>query len=534
LKSTNKLQKSIWYFLFNCLLIILFSSSLKAQKLRLTWANKMGSAATVGYDIGKSIVVDAAGNVYTIGNGDIMIRKLDASGNLIWAKNIGSYVDRVGNSIAVDASGNVYATGTFGGTVDFDPGDGIYNLTGPNDIFIMKLDSSGNFVWAKNMGNNYDYVNEGVSIALDVTGNVYTTGYFGGTIDFDPGAGTNYLTANGTSDIFISKLNNTGDFVWARNMSGPRGEGSSIAVDLLGNVYTTGYFEGTTDFDPGAGTYNLTSTTYDDIFISKLDASGNFVWAKQIGAAASDHGNSITLDLYGHVYTTGSITGTADFDPGPGTYTITTVGGIFVSKLDTAGNFIWAKKMGQPSSDAMSVTTDSLGNVYTTGHFSLTVDLDPGVAKYYASSAGNDDIFISKLDSSGNFVWAGVMGGTLADYGNSVAVAGSNVYVTGSFQGTADFDPGDSIYNITSAGAWDVFAIKLSQAIWNGSHSNDWSDALNWASGMVPGKLSDVVIPPGLLTYPTVSNSTEINSLIVQDGAILNVMPNIKLTISGH
>jgi hypothetical protein len=190
--------------------------------------------------------------------------------------------------------------------------------------------------------------------------------------------------------------------------------------------------------------------------------------------------------------------------------------------------------MGQPSSDAMSVTTDSLGNVYTTGHFSLTVDLDPGVAKYYASSAGDDDIFISKLDSSGNFVWAGVMGGSLADYGNSVAVAGSNVYVTGSFQGTADFDPGDSIYNITSAGAWDVFAIKLSQAIWNGSHSNDWSDALNWASGMVPGKLSDVVIPPVLLTYPTVSNSTEINSLIVQDGAILNVMPNIKLTISGH
>src|SRR5674476_1418906 len=131
--------------------------------------------------------------------------------------------------------------------------------------------------------------------------------------------------------LFFSSLQAQNvSLVWAKNMGGASDDYvNSIAVDASGNVYTTGYFLGTVDFDPGAGTYNLTSAGGYDIFIIKLDASGNFVWAKNMGAssgASSDQGFSIAVDASGNVYTTGLFTGTADFDPGAGTYNLTSAG----------------------------------------------------------------------------------------------------------------------------------------------------------------------------------------------------------------
>src|SRR5674476_671097 len=128
--------------------------------------------------------------------------------------------------------------------------------------------------------------------------------------------------------LFFSSLQAQNvSLVWAKNMGGASDDYvNSIAVDASGNVYTTGYFLGTVDFDPGAGTYNLTSAGGYDIFISKLDASGNFVWAKNMGGASDDRGTSIAVDASGNVYTTGSFRGTADFDPGAGTYNLTSAG----------------------------------------------------------------------------------------------------------------------------------------------------------------------------------------------------------------
>jgi len=151
----------------------------------------------------------------------------------------------------------------------------IFKLTsvGVGDIFVSKLDSSGNFVWAKNMGGLiYDY---GYGIAVDSSDNVYTTGLFGETADFDPGTGTADLTSAGGDDIFVSKLDSSGNFVWAKRMGGTDYDrGYGVAVDSSGNVYTTGDFLGTADFDPGAGTANLTSAGLADIFVSKLGNDG--------------------------------------------------------------------------------------------------------------------------------------------------------------------------------------------------------------------------------------------------------------------
>jgi len=180
------------------------------------------------------------------------------------------------------------------------------------------LSALGDFVWAMGLGSpGFD---AGSDIAVDGDGNVYTTGYFSGNVDFDPGPGTAYLTAAGywASDIFVSKLDTNGNFVWAINMGGTGyEEGAGIAVDGNGNIYITGYFNGTSDFDPGLGVANLTSAGREDIFISKLDANGNYLWVKGMGGSEVDQGYSIAVDREGNVYTTGYFQGTADFDPGP-------------------------------------------------------------------------------------------------------------------------------------------------------------------------------------------------------------------------
>jgi hypothetical protein len=153
--------------------------------------------------------------------------------------------------------GDVYTTGIFQDTIDFNPGTGVANLSavGEEDVFILKLDANGNFLWAKSFGGIE--MDQGYSIAIDAEGNVYTTGYFIDTVDFDPGTGVTNLSAVGGKDIFILKLDPNGNFVWAKSFGGI--EGIGIAIDGMGNVITTGYFSDTVDFDPGTGVMNLTS-----------------------------------------------------------------------------------------------------------------------------------------------------------------------------------------------------------------------------------------------------------------------------------
>jgi len=461
---------------------------IKAQAPIFQWANSMKGSAD---DVGNSVTVDAAGNVYTTGffqgtvdfdpganvfnlisagAEDIFVSKLDASGNFVWAKNLGGTSSDNGSSIAVDANGNVYTTGWFGGIADFDPGSGVTNLVslGFKDIFVSKLDVSGNFVWAKSIGGTGNEI--GSSIVLDATGNVITTGYFEGTVDFDPNAGVSNLTSVANFDIFISKLSTAGNFVWAKSIGDVSFEtGNSVTVDATGNVYTTGYFDGTVDFDPGAGVSNLTSSGA-DVFVSKLDATGNYVWAVNLGGTGDEYGNSIAVDGTGNVYTTGSFQGTCDFEPGSGITVLNSSGSddIFVSKLDAAGTYVWAAKLGGTLDGyGTSIQVDGSGNVYTSGYYTGTVDFDPDFAgTVNLTSIAMEDLYISKLNSAGNYVWAVSMGGSQADAAQSVKVDGSgNIYSTGYFNGTVDFDPGAGTVNLSSGGLADIFVHKMSNCV---------------------------------------------------------------------
>lgn len=459
----------------------------KAQDFE--WAKNIGSSSN---DYAESIAVDNLGNVYTTGyfqgtadfdpstnvfnltsagSYDIFISKLDASGNFVWAKQIGGIGYDRAKAITIDNLGNVYITGYFGGTVDFDPSSNVFNLTsaGNRDGFVCKIDSIGNFVWAKQFSSPFDIYSN--SITVDVSGNVYTTGSFEGTTDFDPGTGVYNMVSVGNTDIgdiFVSKLDNSGNFVWAKQFGGvDEDQGLSIKVDTLGNVFTTGLFESTADFDPSTNTFNLNSWGSTEVFISKLDASGDFVWAKQFNGTNTDTGYSLALGASGNIYIAGEFMGTTDFDTGSGVFNLTPLGSVdaYVAKLNNNGDFVWAKQIGGTGFDrAHALALDSEENVFTTGRFVGTVDFDPNATILNLTSNGNDDIFISKLDTNGNYLWAQNFGSTASDIGYSIAIdASDNVYSTGTFFGTVDFDFGVTTDNLTSNGGFDIYINKISQ-----------------------------------------------------------------------
>lgn len=464
--------------------LLIVSPFAPAQNLQ--WARNMGGTAA---DHGHGIAVDGADNVYSAGyfNGtadfdpgsgtynmtsagisDVFISKLDASGNFVWAGQLGGTADDIGYAIAVDNSGLV-VTGYFEGTADFDPGSGTYNLTstGGRDIFICKLSLGGNLLWAVQFGSAFS--EQGRAITIGSSGDIYTTGFFAGTIDFDPGAGSFNLSSTGGSDVFISVLTSSGGFLTALRMGGAgMSVGRGLAVDSSGSIYVCGYFAATVDFDPGATTYNLTALVGEDGFVAKLNASGGFQWAISIpgnSAVQGDQAFGVVPDSQGNVHVTGRFWGTADFDPGPGVFNLVSAGtaDIFILKLDASGGLVWAKRIGSNNGDeGNSIALDSANNVYTTGHFSLTVDFDPGPGTYNLNAAASYEIFVCKLDAGGNFVWAVQLGNVPAgDIGWSIVVKACDVYTAGAFLNTADFDPGPGVFYLIAAGTWDAFVCKL-------------------------------------------------------------------------
>jgi hypothetical protein len=234
-----------------------------------------GSISIIGEFNSNSVDFNPGAPVFNLSNSgsiDVFILKLDIAGNFIWVKKIGGTGVDNGKAITHDIVGNIVISGMFQGNVDFDPGVNSYNLLslGTRDIFIEKIDSNGDFLWAKQIGGPgaYGWTN---SITIDTQDKIYITGYSSGTLDFDTGIGVYNLTSIPSSQFSV-KLSSAGEFVWANNLStSNQSKGYSIIVNGFGDVYTTGYFAGLTDFNPGNGTYFMNSSvTYSDVFIQKL------------------------------------------------------------------------------------------------------------------------------------------------------------------------------------------------------------------------------------------------------------------------
>ena len=481
------------YYLLTLFLII--QQPLFAQTLQ--WAKAIHHAQPIGTlinEVTTSITTDAAGNVYlsgvfensmdfdagpaqffltSTGYTDVFIAKYSPNGNLIFAKSFGGTDPDFGSDIAIDPSGNIIITGTFQGTVDFDPGPGTQVFTSSNrsDVFFAKYDNLGNYIFVKTMGGALD--DYGVSIASDASGNIYLSGVFDETMDFDPGPGVQALTTVRYQDCFFAKYDALGNYVYAKNIGGIWSDIgiSNLAVDASGNLYLTGAYVTTVDFDPGPGVQNLTSptiglVTYADVFFAKYDALGNYVYVKKITGGTGLLYSYLDLDLSGNIYLSGGFTETADFDPGPGTLNLTSNGDydIFIAKYDNSGNIIYAKNMGGGGYDhALAIAVDATGSIYISGEFWDIADFDPNVVITQNLTAILGDAFFAKYDASGNYVYAKQIGSTGSDYSEHLTLDPSgNVIVAGAFEETVNFD---CITSLTALGAMDLFLAKYGPLI---------------------------------------------------------------------
>ena len=392
----------------------------------LEWIRTWGGT---GYEIGWTVVVNSWGDVCVAGefagtvdfdpgpsedshssNGetDVFLSKFDPNGCFLWARTWGGAGHDHARDLAVDSSGNVLITGCFWFTVDFDPGAGVeeHAANGGNDVYLSKFTENGTFQWTRTWGSEEGY-DEGWGVATDPLGNVYVSGQFKGSADFDPGDGTDIHSSNaGGIDVFLSKFDASGTFVWARNWG--NGIGHDVAVVDSGHLFVTGRTWGVVDFDPSSGE-DIHSSNWPAVFLSKFDTTGNYLWARTWGGIFGlwdDTGWGVTTDDLGNAYVAGFFNGSSDFDPGPDSDIHSSNGYIdaFLSKFSSNGGFLWARTWGGPEVEtAYGVAFGSPQGVYVTGCFGDQVDFDPGpqVDKHYSNGSG--DAFVSKFLADGSW-----------------------------------------------------------------------------------------------------------------------------------
>jgi len=319
-------------------------------------------------------------------------------------------------------------------------------------------------------------------IKRDGLANIYLIGDFENTMDFDPGPSVFNMTSHGGKDFFITKSDSLGNFLWGKSIGGPNHDYiASAGIDSSGNVVGTGHFSGTIDFDPGPGVVNKTHSGGPDQFCIKLDPAGNLVFINTLSSTGNETGEQLCIDSQGNIILTGMYGTIADFDPGPGTFSLNAAidGSIYISKYNSSGNFIWAKTLQTSTAILYSSYTDHADNIYLNGVFNDTIDLDPGtgISTLTAVNTSFSDSYILKLDSNADFIWAkpiyctSSVGRYFMSFDDDL-----NIYLSFDFKDT--LNPATGITRI-SKGDWDVFVGKLNSSgnlIWHRSFGNNTID----------------------------------------------------------
>jgi len=380
-------------------------------------------------DRAEGIAIDSSGNLYVIGSfygtvdfdsgagtdthtsaggRDIFLQKLNTEGTYAWTKTWGTAVGLadLGTGVAVDPSGRVLVVGRFYNTVDFDPGAGVDNHTsaGDFDVFITRFGADGSYEWTKTFAGTLE--DRTPRVATDTSGNIFITSPFRGTVDFDPGAGTDNQTSAGDFDVRLTKLNSDGSYGWTKKFGGGGWDESfDVATDPTGNIYLVGGFRQPVDFDPGAGTdtHNPVVAGKWDVFLTKFNPDGSYGWTKVFGGPSDNIGRGVCTDANGNVFLTGQYAGTVDFDPGPGTDNHTEVGStdIFLTKINANGTYGWTYTFGETRGEyGYEVCADRQGDVSFTGFFQNTIDFDPTAGTDNHTSVGGADVFVMKIKNT--------------------------------------------------------------------------------------------------------------------------------------
>ena len=371
----------------------------------------------------------------------------------------GSSTTAEANAIDNDA---LYTIGIFTDTVDFDPTSGVdeHTSNGNKDVYVYKVKHDGTYEWTRTFGGTGNDYGKSIAISADA---VYMTGYFMGTVDFDPTDETDEYTSVGSNDVYVTKYKKDGTYEWTKVFGGI-GSDAGYSISLQAdNVYITGNFSDTVDFDPTSNVDNNTSIGGTDIFVARYSSDGTYEWVKTFGGTNSDTGVSIATDD-NYIFLTGNYYDTVDFDPSDDVDNHTSNGDsdVFVSSYALNGIYKWARTFGGTEYDATQYIYVDSGDIYITGSFANTVDFDPSGDVDNHTSNGDLDIFITKYNSGGTYKWAKTFGSSeYNDYGYSIASAIDGIYVSGTVNNSdqVDFDPSndEDIYNISGI---DVFISK--------------------------------------------------------------------------
>ncbi|MFC1759219.1 FG-GAP-like repeat-containing protein [Planctomycetota bacterium] len=442
---------------------------------------------TSGRDEGSSVATDAFGNAYVVGTQDIgsdaklFVSKYGPTGLLEWTREIGGVGQDVeGNGVAVDGLGNVYVVGGFQGTVNFNAG-GLAQETaaGGFDIYVLKLDTLGQFAWVKTLGQGSAAWDKAVAVDADANGDIAVLGLFDGTFDFDDGPGVFQPQAN-SQEMFLLNLDNNGNFLWAKTFGGDAGgieNPTAVRRDSVGDIYVGGRFTGATaDFDRQVDhpddRDDVTALGTGDAFLAKYAANGTLQWVRQMGAAGGkwEAVYGIAADDFGRITIAGGFQATVaePFDPGNGGAWPSVNGShdAFVIQWDSQGGYNWGHPIGSYWQDrAKSVDVDATGQIYFAGYFGTTVDMDPDPSDSYPlrhTPGHEQEAYVASWDATGDFQWASRLGGPDEDEVRGISLdAQGNVYVAGYFSGAADFVTGDAFTQLASAGGRDAFAARI-------------------------------------------------------------------------
>ena len=368
-----------------------------------------------------------------------------AAADVLWARAMGGTSYDTGYGISTLSDGSSIATGRFTDSADF--GNGNLTSAGGYDVFVAKRDAAGSIVWVTTAGGTSS--DEGMAISTLSDGSAIVTGKFwGASATF----GNTTLTSAGNYDVFVAKLDAGGNWLWATRGGGTSGdEGMAISALSDGSAIVSGYFQGTATF----GSTTLTSAGAQDVFVAKIDASGNWLWALQSGGISYDFGHAIGTLSDGSSIQTGRFTDSADFGGGP----LTSAGGsdVFVAKRDADGSFLWVRIAGGTSNDgSYAISTLSDGSAIVAGYFIDTATFGSTTL----TSAGSVDLFVAKIDALGNWLWATSAGGSSSqDSAKGVStLSDGSAIVTGGFGDAATFG---SSTTLTSIGSYDAFVAKI-------------------------------------------------------------------------
>ncbi len=370
-----------------------------------------------------------------------------------------------GKDIDIDNHGNIISAGYFYNTVDFDPSNNTNNKTavGYADNYIAKFTSSGNLLWAISFGSTGIDIPH--SVITDANNDIILCGYFSNTCDFDPGTAVVSKTSSGGRDAYIAKYDASGNFVWVFTYGSVNlDDAFNIDVDAQGNVYWTGVINGTVNV--GSDIY---TTQVEDVIFGKINSSGVVQWTKIVGGTGIDEGSALIIDNSGNLILTGYFQNTVDFDPNAGISNLASSGGYdtFFGKYDTNGNLIWIKKIGGAGADIGApggIAIDYLNNIYIAGNAGTNCDYDPNAGVVTHTMNGTTDWFVAKYDNNGNHLLSFTVGGAGQDQAHRLTIDNQqNIYVTGWFRTSANFNPNGTALTLTgncTGGGHDGYIAK--------------------------------------------------------------------------